>query len=90
MIRDYLKWFRTQYMWWLILGSQAIVVALNTSHRTQYAFVLFWAFLTSLYNHMSDEWKDMYFRQRRENEMTLRTLVNITNRLRNMRNPENS
>jgi len=79
----YLRWLRGEWVWIFILGSQALVVALPTSHRIQYGLVLFWAFMTSLYSRLSDGWKKLYLGERAASDFW-------RNRALNKTYPENS
>ena len=80
---EYLRWLRSQKVWIFILVSQVFVVALPSNHRLQYAFVLFWSVLASLFNHLSDTWKKMYFDEKEVSDFW-------KNRALNKQNPSNS
>lgn len=89
-MKEYLKWLRGQKMWMFILASQALVVALPTNHRIQYAFIVFWAILASLYNHLSDSWRDMCYIEREVSEQWRKAFKKATNYVLNKQNPQNS
>ena len=53
----YLRWLRGQWLWWIILVSQALGVVL--SEETFWAaLVLLWVLLASLWNFSSDQYRD--------------------------------